>query len=55
MRLMLVVLLLMAGCADLEYRPYEGKNNDFEGMGGTKITLNGIDIYGRTAPRRAAI
>jgi len=51
----LAVLLLaaaLAGCATVNYQPYEGKNNLHEGQGGTKVVIDGVDFWANGAPPR---
>lgn len=52
----LAATLAVAGCGTVSYAPYEGRDNVYEGKGGTKVTQEGIDFwtYG-TPPRRYAI
>lgn len=46
------VIALLAGCANTEYKPFEAKNNMFEGKGGTKVVVDGIDIWDNGDPPR---
>jgi len=48
----LVLLVVMAGCATVDYQPYEGKNNLYEGEGGTKVTVDGVDFWANGTPPR---
>ena len=49
-------ILSVIGCASTDYQPYEGKNNVYEGDGGTKVTVNGVDFWANgTPPRKYAI
>lgn len=45
-------LSLLAGCATTEYKSFESKNNLFEGTGGTKIVVDGMDIWDNGEPPR---
>jgi hypothetical protein len=54
-RLIVLVALLSlvaAGCATADYQPYEGKNNLYEGEGGTKVIVSGIDFWANGMPPR---
>ena len=44
--------LVAAGCATADYQPYEGKNNLYEGEGGTKVVVNGVDFWANGLPPR---
>src|SRR5687767_8978182 len=46
------VLSMMGGCATTEYQPYEAKNNVFEGKGGTKVVVDGMELWDDGDPRR---
>ena len=43
---------ILAGCATVDYQAYEAKTNRFEGQGGTKTTVAGIDFWANGAPPR---
>lgn len=45
-------LALMAGCASTEYKSFEGRTNIFEGNGGTKVVVDGIEIWDNGEPPR---
>ena len=47
-----VALLLMAGCATTVFKPFEARINSFEGKGGTKTTVDGMDIWDNGDPPR---
>ena len=51
---LLVVLTasLMAGCATTEYKSFEGKVNVFEGKGGTKVVIDGMELWDNGEPPR---
>jgi hypothetical protein len=49
--LVLVTSLLLA-CATVDFQPYEAKTNVFEGTGGTKVVVDGIDFWANGAPPR---
>lgn len=54
MRIFLVIALvaLLTGCATVDFQPYEGKNNLYEGNGGTKVVVDGVDFWANGAPAR---
>jgi hypothetical protein len=43
---------LVAGCATTEYKSYEAKDNIFEGKGGTKVVVEGVDFWDNGDPPR---
>lgn len=58
MRIFLAIALvaLLAGCATVDFQPYEGKSNLYEGNGGTKVVVDGIDFWANgTPPRKYSI
>lgn len=58
MKLLLVALTLvfLAGCATVDYQPYEGRDNLYEGNGGTKVVVDGVDFWANgTPPRKFSI
>lgn len=47
---------LVASCATVDYQPYGGKANLYEGEGGTKLNVDGIDFWANgTPPRKFSI
>ena len=48
--LVLIALSLTIGCANTVYKQYEGKNTVFEGKGGTKVVVDGIEIWDNGEP-----
>ena len=54
MRFIIFALLAftLAGCATIDFQPYEGKNNLYEGEGGTKVMVDGIDFWANGSPPR---
>lgn len=54
MRIFLAIALavLFSGCATVDFQPYEGKNNSYEGNGGTKVVVDGIDFWANGTPPR---
>jgi hypothetical protein len=53
-KLAVVVLtaLTIQACASVDYQPYEGKSIVHEGMGGAKVTTDGVDFWAHGAPPR---
>lgn len=45
-------MLLIAGCSSTEFKSFEGKNNFYEGRGGTKVSIEGIDFWDNGEPPR---
>jgi hypothetical protein len=54
MRLIICAILAcsLAACATVDFQPYEGKNNLYEGEGGTKVVVNGVDFWANGSPPR---
>jgi hypothetical protein len=50
--LLVLALALFAGCATTRYKPYETKNNLFEGRGGTKEVVDGMEVWDNGDPPR---
>jgi hypothetical protein len=54
MRSIFVILaLLIAGCASLagvDYQPYAGKTNVYQGEGGTKVIVDNVDLWADGTP-----
>lgn len=50
--ILVIVALLASGCASTNYKAWEGKNTVFEGQGGTRNTINGIDFWENGDPPR---
>ncbi len=52
MRFIIFIILAftIVGCATVDFQPYEGKNNLYEGEGGTKIVVDGIDFWANGSP-----
>ena len=48
----LIAVLVLSGCASTEYKTYEGRNTVYEGEGGTRSTINGIDFWENGEPPR---
>lgn len=49
---MFLIASLLAGCATTEYKAFEGKSNVIEGKGGTKVVVNGMEIWDNGEPPR---
>lgn len=48
-----LLLLTLTACASVEYQPYEGKPNEvWEGQGGTKLVVDGVDFWDNGSPPR---
>lgn len=45
-------IAIVAGCANTEYKAFEAKNNMFEGKGGTKVVVDGMEIWDNGDPPR---
>lgn len=43
---------LLAACATVNYQSYEGKNNLYEGQGGSKVESGGVDFWANGTPPR---
>ena len=50
--LAVLVCSLVAGCATTEYKTYEAKDNIFEGKGGTKAVVEGMEFWDNGQPPR---
>ena len=48
----LILAFTLAGCATVDFQPYEGKNNLYEGEGGTKVVVDGIEFWANGSPPR---
>ena len=48
----LFAMLLLAGCTTTEYKDFEGKDNVIEGKGGTKVVVDGMEIWDNGEPPR---
>jgi hypothetical protein len=48
-----ILLLTLTACASVDYQPYEGRPDAvWEGQGGTKLVVDGIDFWDNGAPPR---
>jgi len=50
--LLILLLSVLAGCATTEFKTYEAKNNVFEGKGGTKVVVDGMEFWDSGDPPR---
>lgn len=48
----LMLAFTLVGCATVDFQPYEGKNNLYEGEGGTKVVVDGIEFWANGSPPR---
>ena len=48
----LIFGLTLSGCATIDFQPYEGKRNLYEGDGGTKVIVDNIDFWANGSPPR---
>jgi hypothetical protein len=47
------LLLILSGCASIDYQPFEGRADAvWEGQGGSKLVVNGIDFWDNGSPPR---
>lgn len=49
---LLVLACILTGCATVDFQSYEGKDNLYEGEGGTKLVVGDIDFWINGAPPR---
>lgn len=47
-----VILVNLAGCANTQFKPFEAKINVFEGAGGTRTIIEGMEIWDNGEPPR---
>jgi len=43
---------VVAGCATVDYQPYEGRNNLYQGDGGTKLVVDDVEFWANGTPPR---
>ena len=48
----IAAISLLAGCANTEYKSFDARNNVFQGAGGTKILVEGMDFWDNGDPPR---
>lgn len=46
------IAISIAGCATTEYKSFEAKDNAFDGKGGTKVVVDGMEIWDNGDPPR---
>ena len=49
---LVICVSLVCGCASTEFKMYEGRGNSFEGRGGTKTIVDGMDVWDNGEPPR---
>lgn len=49
---MILAVSFFAGCATTEYKAFEGKGNVIDGKGGTKVVVDGMEIWDNGEPPR---
>jgi len=50
--ILILAASLFAGCATTEYKAFEGKGNVVDGKGGTKVIVDGMEIWDNGEPPR---
>jgi hypothetical protein len=50
--LLLLVTSLLVACATIDFQPFEAKINVFDGTGGTKVVVDGVDFWANGTPPR---
>jgi hypothetical protein len=48
----LLATLLLVACATIDFQPYESRTNVFDGSGGTKVVVDGVDFWANGTPPR---
>ncbi|MEN9863977.1 MAG: hypothetical protein RLZZ601_1741 [Pseudomonadota bacterium] len=48
---LLITITFLTACATIDFQPYEG-NSAYEGSGGTKVVVDGVDFWANGAPPR---
>jgi hypothetical protein len=48
----LLAVFVLAGCANTEYKTFEGRNTVIEGKGGTKVVVDEMEIWDNGEPPR---
>lgn len=46
------MLLLLGGCASTQFKAYEGRGHVIEGRGGTRVVVDGMDLWENGEPPR---
>lgn len=50
---LLLATSLLVACATVDFQPYEARSTVFDGTGGTKVVVDGVDFWANgTPPRR---
>ena len=49
---LVVIAISISGCATTEYKSFEAKDNMFDGKGGTKIVVDGMEMWDNGDPPR---
>lgn len=49
---MILAVSFFAGCATTEYKAFEGKGDVIDGKGGTKVVIDGMEIWDNGEPPR---
>jgi hypothetical protein len=47
-----VIFAILAGCSSTNYKPFEGRDTAYEGRGGTRTVMNGVDLWETGEPPR---
>ena len=47
-----LLVAFIAGCATVDFQPYEGNSSVIQGEGGTKVVTDGIDFWSNGTPPR---
>jgi hypothetical protein len=48
----LAIILTLIGCASTQFKTFEGRNNVIEGKGGTKVVIDGMELWDNGDPPR---
>jgi hypothetical protein len=48
----IAMLILLGGCASTQFKAYEGRGNVIEGHGGTRVVVDGMDVWENGEPPR---
>lgn len=49
---LIAMLLLLGGCASTQFKAYEGRGNVIDGRGGTRVVVDGMDLWENGEPPR---
>lgn len=50
--MIVLAIIFLSGCASTSFQVYEGRNNVFQGEGGTRTSIAGIDFWEHGDPPR---